>query len=200
MALTATMLLVVLSGYVGRHLMKQISLEVNEKKALLTRLESAYRETAGELAAHPEEVALLRPWSGFWGTDSLHPSSFRAAPPAPAAVRAVELAESMADVEYAIKTHETLRRWFVRLAPGPHRRERRDVRPTRPARLGGRPLRAEVVRMNLAGWKRWALVSAAVIVGAAGVCRACPVYRPRPGRDLGAAGEPGRPLGGPCVS
>lgn len=111
-ALTATMLLVVLSGYVGRHLMKQIALEVNEKKALLTRLESAYRETAGELAARPEEVAVLRPWSGFWGR--LFASLFfPRTVPAPAAVRAVELAESMADVEYAIKTHETLRRWFM---------------------------------------------------------------------------------------
>jgi hypothetical protein len=111
-ALTATMLLVVLSGYVGRHLMKQIALEVSEKRALLTRLELAYREAAGELAAHPEEVALLRPWSGFWG--GLFASLFfPRTVPGPAAVRAVELAESMADLEYAIKTHETLRRWFV---------------------------------------------------------------------------------------
>ena len=31
----------------------------------------------------------------------------------PAAVRAMELAESIADLEYAIKSHDTLRRWFA---------------------------------------------------------------------------------------
>jgi hypothetical protein len=111
-ALTAAMLVVVLSGYVGRHLMKQIALEVNEKKALLTRLELAYRETAAELAAHPEQVALLRPWAGFWGR-FLASLFFPRTVPAPAAVRAVGLAESMADLEYSIKSHETLRRWFA---------------------------------------------------------------------------------------
>jgi hypothetical protein len=29
-------------------------------------------------------------------------------------VRALRLAESMADLEYAIKTHETFKRWFSR--------------------------------------------------------------------------------------
>ncbi len=112
-ALTAAMLVVVLSGYVGRYLMKQIALEVSEKKELLTRLESAYRQTAGELVADPAQAALVRPWSGFWGRlvaalFHLFPRTTRP----PAAVRAMELAESMADLEYAIKTHETFRWWF----------------------------------------------------------------------------------------
>lgn len=114
-ALTATMLVVVLSGYVGRHLMKQIALDVNEKKELLTRLESAYRQTAGDLAAHPEQAALVRPWSGFWGrlvAAVFHLFPRTAPAPHPASVRAMELAESMADLEYAIKTDETFRWWF----------------------------------------------------------------------------------------
>ncbi len=112
-ALTATMLVVVLSGYVGRHLMKQISLEVSEKKELLTGLEVAYRQTAGELAASPAESALVRPWSAFWGrlAAALMHRFPRSARP-PASVRAMELAEAMADLEYAIRTHETFRWWF----------------------------------------------------------------------------------------
>lgn len=112
-ALTAAMLLVVLSGYVGRYLMKQVALEVSEKKELLTRLELVYRQTAGELAANPEQTALVRPWSGFWGR--LMASLFRLFPRMknpPAAVRAMELAESMADLEYAVKTHESFKWWF----------------------------------------------------------------------------------------
>lgn len=113
-ALTATMLVVVLSGYVGRHLMKQIALEVSEKKELLTGLEVAYRRAAGELAASPEESALVRPRSGFWGRLAaalMHKFPHSTRPPA--SVRAMELAESMADLEYAIKSHDTLRRWFA---------------------------------------------------------------------------------------
>lgn len=112
-ALTAAMLVVVLSGYAGRHLMKQIALEVSEKKELLTRLESAYRQIAGELAADPTQAALVRPWSGFWGrlVAALFHLFPRTTQP-PAAVRAMEMAESMADLEYAIKTHETFRWWF----------------------------------------------------------------------------------------
>lgn len=112
-ALTAAMLLVVLSGYVGRYLMKQIALEVSEKRELLTRLELNYRQTAGELAADPEQAALVRPWSGFWGR--LTASLFRLFPRLDnpiAAVRAMELAESMADLEYAIKMHESFKWWF----------------------------------------------------------------------------------------
>ena len=112
-ALTAMVLFVTLSGFIGRHLMKQISLEIHEKKELLTRLELAYRQTAGEMAANPEQVALVRPWSSFWGR--LVAVLFRVFPRTaqpPTAVRAMELAESMADLEYAIKTHETFKWWF----------------------------------------------------------------------------------------
>ncbi len=114
-ALTAMTLVAVASGFVGRYLMSMFAEDIRQKKEMLTRLESAYRETAGELAAHPEAVAVLRPWSGFWGR--LAASLFRSAPtagPTPAPVRALELAESIADLEYAIKTHETFRWLFGR--------------------------------------------------------------------------------------
>jgi hypothetical protein len=65
-ALTAIMVIVVFSGFVGRYLMGQFSQTIREKKEMLTGLEAAYRETAGELAAHPEQVAIVSPLSGFW--------------------------------------------------------------------------------------------------------------------------------------
>lgn len=114
-ALTAAALLVVLSGFVGRYLMKQVSMGIREKKEMLTRLELAYRLTAGEVAAHPEQTTILRPLAGIWSrvvvglfmTASLGPE------PLPAPVRALRLADAIADVEYAIKTHETFKRWFA---------------------------------------------------------------------------------------
>ncbi len=114
-ALTAMMLLVVLSGFVGRYLMNQVSADLREKKELLTGLELAYRETAGELAAHPDQAALLRPVSGFWTrlAAGLLVSDDRASLAAPP-IRALRLAESMADLEYAIRNHEALKRAFAR--------------------------------------------------------------------------------------
>ncbi len=113
-ALTAASFLVVLSGFVGRHLMKQISLEIPEKRTLLTSLELGYRQAAGEVAAQPEQAALLRPLAGFWSRLVAelfyrHPASGAMSAP----VRALWLADSIADLEYAIKTHETFKRWFA---------------------------------------------------------------------------------------
>ena len=115
-ALTAMTILVVLSGFAGRNLMNQFSQTIREKTELLTQLELAYRETATELAGHPDEVAAVRPLSGLFAR--LFAGVFAtSAPTDPAAmsapVRALRLAESIADVEYALKTHDTFKRWFA---------------------------------------------------------------------------------------
>jgi hypothetical protein len=114
-ALTAVSLLVVLSGFVGRHLMKQISLEIREKKEILTSLELAYRQTAGEVAAHPEQAAILRPWARFWSrlVVGLFVTTPTESGSLPAPVRALRLADAIADLESAIRTHETCKRWFA---------------------------------------------------------------------------------------
>jgi hypothetical protein len=110
-ALTATMLFVVASGFVGRYLMSQFAQTIREKREMLTRLELAYRQTAGELAASPEQTAVLRPLSGFF--TRLLASAFLAGPgQSSASARAIRLADSMADLEYAIATHERFRSWF----------------------------------------------------------------------------------------
>jgi hypothetical protein len=115
-ALTAMMVIVVLSGFVGRYFMGQFSQTIREKKDMLTGLELAYRQTAGELAAHPEQVAVVQPLAGFWsrlagGLLLARPAAGPATMITP--VRALRLSESMADLEYAIKTHETFKRWFA---------------------------------------------------------------------------------------
>ena len=115
-ALTAMTILVVLSGFAGRYLMRQFSQTIREKKEVLTQLELAYRETATELSAHPEEAAAVRPLSRFFTrfVAGVFVTSVESNPRTmPASVRALRLAESIADVEYAIKTHETFKRWFA---------------------------------------------------------------------------------------
>ena len=111
-ALTAMMIVVVLSGFIGRYLLKQTSQTIHEKREMLTDLEVAYRHTAGELAAHPDQVALLQPVTGFWRrlvAGLVMPRTAAAAVP----VRALRLAESIADLEYAVKTHEAIKRLFA---------------------------------------------------------------------------------------
>jgi hypothetical protein len=115
-ALTAMTILVVLSGFTGRYLMSQFSQTIREKKEMLTQLELAYRTTATELAAHPEQAAMVRPMSGFLTrllADFLVAPAGTSPATVPASVRALRLAESIADVEYAVKTHETFKRWFA---------------------------------------------------------------------------------------
>ena len=116
-ALTAMMLLVVLSGFTGRYLMTYFTHELLEKKQMLGALKTAYDRTAGELAQQPEQAALLGTFSGFF---SRVLAGFFIPAPLPETggvavpVRALRLAESMADLEYAIKTHEHFKRWFAR--------------------------------------------------------------------------------------
>jgi len=115
-ALTLTMLLVVVSGFTGRFLMSQFAETIREKKEMLTRLELAYRETATELAASPGQVAVVRPFSGFFTrllTGLLAEPSAATSGVMPASIRALRLTDSIADLEYAIKTHETFKRWFA---------------------------------------------------------------------------------------
>jgi hypothetical protein len=116
-ALTAVMLLVVLSGFTGRYLMGYFTHELLEKRQMLDALKAAYDQTTGELARQPEQAALLGTLSGFFSR--VLASVFIPSPAAESGgmavpVRALRLADSMADVEYAIKTHETFKRWFSR--------------------------------------------------------------------------------------
>jgi hypothetical protein len=110
------MILLVLSGFLGRYLMGHIALTVREKREVLTQLELAYRETAGALAAHPEQAALVRPLASPWSRLtswflSAHAAEVPGTMSAPA--QAIKLAASMSDLEYAIKSHETFKRWFA---------------------------------------------------------------------------------------
>lgn len=117
--LTTLTIIVVISGFIGRYLMQQFSSEIREKKAMLVELNDAYQREAEILQQHPEQVEMLRPFAGFFSrligsffvreapaaTDSAaylekHPSA------------AIRISESIADVEFAIRTHEKFKSWF----------------------------------------------------------------------------------------
>jgi hypothetical protein len=110
-ALTALMLVTTLSGYVGRHLLGRVALELREKRELLVTLETGYNQAVGELARNPEPLVATGSYSGIFsllGRRLVTPASS----PGPHAVsrRAVRMAESIAEVEYSIKAHERFKR------------------------------------------------------------------------------------------
>ncbi|GMU21390.1 MAG: hypothetical protein AMXMBFR13_14830 [Phycisphaerae bacterium] len=119
-ALTAMALVVVISGFIGRYLMKQFTTEIREKKAMLGRLQLVYQQALAELGHDPDQARLLRPFSGFLGrvvggffvrdvsTEPAVSSTVEVTSPA----TLLRVSESMADLEYAIKTHETFKTWF----------------------------------------------------------------------------------------
>jgi hypothetical protein len=110
-ALTAVMLLVVVSGFAVRYLLTYVTHEMKDKLALL-------QTARGDL-------------DSAWGVLENSPAAMRALPKAPVlaaglaslgieipfggpAGEVTRTAEGVADLEYAVRTHELFKRWFGR--------------------------------------------------------------------------------------
>ena len=117
--LTAAMLIAVLTGFIGRHFKAQVSEELREKQQMLASLETVYRQTADQLASRPEaavvNTARHRLLARLWFRSFVSDMSDDENEPSTLALssRAVRLAESIADLEYATKSHELLKRRFA---------------------------------------------------------------------------------------
>lgn len=108
-ALTATMLLVVVSGIVLRYLTPFVNLDLKDKLLLLQTargdLDHAWgvmEKSAAGKKGLPQEASLTASMTAL----GLSPA------PDNAAGRVTVLAEGVADLEYSIRTHELLKRWF----------------------------------------------------------------------------------------
>ena len=109
--LTAVMLLVVVSGFAVRVLLKHCAHEITDKLALLQTargdLDSAWgvlESSAAEMSALPDAPILAA------GLASLG-LAIRSGGPAGEVTR---IAESVADLEYSVRMHEFFKRWFAR--------------------------------------------------------------------------------------
>jgi hypothetical protein len=113
-ALTAVMLLAVFSGFIGRHFLGYVSMELREKQDLLSRLTTEYNQLVAEASRRPEAavVSAAAIAQGLFGRvrRNFAAGNIFGRDGNAAAARAARLAESIADVEHAIKTHELLRR------------------------------------------------------------------------------------------
>ncbi len=108
-ALTAVMLLVVLSGFTVRYLLTYVRHEITDKLLLLQTargdLDSAwgvFEKTPSEKRGLPKAPLLAAGLSAF-GVELSYGG------PAGDVTR---IAESVADLEYAVRTHEFFKRWF----------------------------------------------------------------------------------------
>lgn len=104
--LTALLLIIVFSGYTGRYLLTRISKEISEKRHLLTSLETQFSVKLTELREKPQERAALSLLSGFFSR------IFASRLLAGASVDIFHISESIADIEYAISTHDLFKRLF----------------------------------------------------------------------------------------
>jgi hypothetical protein len=111
--LTALMLVVVLSGFVGRYLLQQCSRELSDKRRERQTLGPAFTAARRDMAtlaaatgfrstARAVWLAVLAPWA--LGDRSLRQ----------AAVRATRIVDAMAALDASIALHEHIQRWFRR--------------------------------------------------------------------------------------
>lgn len=116
-ALTAMMIVVALSGFVGRYLMLQITTGAREQQQLVSGLRSQYDRMADELVRSPVQASRLRPFAGFF-TRLVAPFVVQRTGAETSGLgsagKALRLSESIADVEYALKTHDVAKATFSR--------------------------------------------------------------------------------------
>lgn len=110
-ALTAVMLLVVISGFTVRYLLTYVSHDIKDKLVLLQTargdLDNAWgtlENVSAETKALPKVPVFISGLASFgMGVLSDNP-----------ATRVTRIAESVADLEYAIRLDEFFKRWFAR--------------------------------------------------------------------------------------
>ncbi len=109
--LTAVMLLVVVSGFVGRYLLSFVSQDIRDKLLLLQTARGDLDSAWGAFQNAPQETRRL-PKIPFLaaGLASIGIDYQIGGP----AGEVMLLAESVADLEYAVRTHELFNRWCSR--------------------------------------------------------------------------------------
>lgn len=102
-ALTAMVIIVAISGFIGRYLMAMISKDIKEQQSMLKTANQNLDLSVAELRAQHEPVELLRPFRSPIGRFFLTPDTvmMRQDP----GIRTLRLAETIADLEYSLKTH-----------------------------------------------------------------------------------------------
>ncbi len=114
-ALTTTTIVVALSGFIGRFLLKRVNTEIREFRDRLEQIREqgdevsvalARERAAGHVIGGKGILSAL--WSAFFVDDVTVSTT------GPLVRRAVRIAEAQADVEYALGTHQLFKQLFSR--------------------------------------------------------------------------------------
>ena len=115
--LTSMTFIVVLSGFTGRYLMGRISQEIKEKRSMLDGLNSSYQETLERLrTCCADKTAQIKLFDGFFSRlvgGVFFSVQEQETETMSIGLRAIRLSDSIADLEYAIRTHETFKQMFT---------------------------------------------------------------------------------------
>ena len=110
-ALTAVMLLVVVSGFAVRYLLTYVNHEIKDKLILLQTARGDLDSAWGVIENTPVEMRGLPKAPLFAAGLASVGIDLSSGSPAGEVTR---IAESVADLEYAVRTHELFKRWFAR--------------------------------------------------------------------------------------
>ena len=110
-ALTAVMLLVVVTGYAVRHLLKFVAHDITAKLALLQTARGDLDNAWGALGNSPAQLNVLPKMPALAAGLASLGLEIRSGGPAGEVTR---IAESVADLEYAVRMDEFFKRWFGR--------------------------------------------------------------------------------------
>lgn len=113
-ALTLMMLTVAVSGFVGRYLLGRLSTDIRQMQADRDELLAAYVSLSDKLRAHPEAAALVRRGASLPGRIASLLVARDPTGPFRAPAQALRIAESVSDLELAIRTHSAAKSLFTR--------------------------------------------------------------------------------------
>lgn len=119
-SLTTLMIIVVVSGFIGRYLLSQFSQGLKEKQHTLTELTAAYHFAQHQLqTCCIDEREKLKSYTGFFSR--ILPSFLSSkqltentSDTMPTIERALMLSDAIADMEYSISIHDKVKKMFIR--------------------------------------------------------------------------------------
>ena len=111
-SLTAMTLIVVFSGLAGRYLLSMIGKEIHEKQSMLKELQLEYIQVATEFQNDAKMASAVNEYNSFFPSIFTNTFSRTASASNHSSYKAIKLSESIADLEYAISTHNQFKKTF----------------------------------------------------------------------------------------
>ncbi|MBX9723648.1 MAG: hypothetical protein K2X81_19745 [Candidatus Obscuribacterales bacterium] len=111
-SLTALMIVVVISGFIGRYLMKPLTNSLKEKESLLALANTEFESTLHKLSVTKSDPQLMMLFNNPLARLLLRPNASQMQDNLQ--LKAIGLSDTIADLEYAIGTHDLAKNTFAK--------------------------------------------------------------------------------------